>query len=100
MDTINKEDNKTTQPLEARSILDQLKPFRAIPMELTIELGRGKLRLRDLLSLQYHSVFRLEQTAGSRLNVLLNGIPLAKGEPVVIEERVGIKIDEIVDTER
>ena len=97
---MNTEDNKTPESMEARGVLDQLKPFRTIPMELTIELGRGKLKLRDLLNLQYHSVFRLEQAAGSRLNILLNGIPLAKGEPVVNEERVGIKIDEIVDNER
>jgi flagellar motor switch protein FliN/FliY len=80
--------------------LEKLKPFRSIPMELSIELGRGKLKLRELLNLQYHSVFRLEQLAGSRLNIFLNGVPLAKGEPVVIEDRVGIKIDEIVDNEQ
>jgi flagellar motor switch protein FliN/FliY len=95
----NKEDNKTSEPLDA-GVLERLKPFRTIPMELSIELGRGKLKLRDLLNLQYHSVFRLEQAAGSPMNVLLNGVLLAKGEPVVIEDRVGIKIDEVVDTER
>ena len=96
----NKEDNKTSEPLEAGGVLEQLKFFRSIPVELSIELGRGKLKLRDLLNLHYHSVFRLDQTAGSPMNVLLNGVLLAKGEPVVIENRVGIKIDEVVDTER
>ena len=64
-------------------------------MELSIELGRGKLKLRDLLKLEYHSVFALDTNAGGKLNLYINGILLAKGEPVVVDNQMGIRIDEI-----
>lgn len=90
------------QPLEGaetRPGIERLKHFRSIPLELSVELGRGTLTLRDLLRLQYHSVFTLDQQAGSPLNVLINGVPLATAEPVVVENRVGIKIDEIFEAD-
>lgn len=85
---------------DARSILEQLKPFRTIPMNVSIELGRGKLRLRDLLDLRYHSVFALDENAGAKLSVYVNGIPIGKGEAVILDDQVGIKIDEILDLQR
>ena len=94
-----KDEQQTLEPMEGRPVMDLLKPFRSIPMELSVELGRSKLTLRELLGLQYHSVFTLDQIAGSRLNAFINGVPLAKAEPVVVENRVGIKIDEILETD-
>ena len=85
---------------EAKSVLDQLRPFRSIPITLSVELGRGKLKLRDLLELRYHSVFPLDENAGAKLTVYANGIPLGKGEPVILEKQVGIKLDEILDAQR
>jgi flagellar motor switch protein FliN/FliY len=89
-------------PLSAdvRSILEQLKVYREIPINVSIELGKGKLRLRDLLELRYHSVFALDENAGSKLTVYVNGIPIGKGEPVILDDQVGIKIDEILDSQR
>jgi flagellar motor switch protein FliN/FliY len=96
------ENNEThaVESQETRQTSERLKPFRTIPMEVAVELGRGKLKLRDLLGLKYHSVFPLNEIAGSRLNVFINGVLLGKAEPVVLEDRIGIKIDEIADTEQ
>ena len=69
-------------------------------MNISVELGRGKINLRDLLGLRYHSVFTLNQNAGTKLNVYVNGVLLGKGEPVVLDDRMGIKIDEILDSQR
>jgi flagellar motor switch protein FliN/FliY len=91
---------KSGIPPECRSLLEQLKPFRKIPMNVSVELGRGKLNLRDLLELRYHSIFKLDQHAGARLNVFVNGVLLGRGEPVVLEDHMGIKIDEIADSQR
>ena len=100
MNTDNlKDGQQTLEPIQTRPVVELLKPFGTIPVELSVELGRGKLKLRDLLGLQYHSVFVLDQLAGSRLNAFINGVPLAKAEPVVVENRVGIKIDEILETD-
>jgi flagellar motor switch protein FliN/FliY len=96
----DKKGNPAGEPPEIRQTAERLKPFRAIPMDLSVELGRGKLKLRDLLGLKYHSVFPLEETAGSRLKVYVNGVLLGKAEPVVLEDRMGIKIDEIADTDQ
>src|SRR5262245_39075277 len=86
--------------MEIRQTTERLKPLRTLPVEITVELGRGKLKLRDLLGLKYHSVFPLKEMAGSALNVYVNGVLLGKAAPVVLEDRIGIKIDEIADTEQ
>jgi len=91
---------ETADELEMRTAMELLRPFRSIPMQVTIELGRGKLTLRDLLGLQFHSVFTLDRHAGEQMDVYVNGVLLGKAEPVVVDDRVGIKIDEILDTER
>jgi len=93
-------EKNSTLSADARSILEQLKPYREIPINVSIELGKGKLRLRDLLELRYHSVFALDENAGSKLTVYVNGIPIGKGEPVILDDQVGIKIDEILDSQR
>jgi len=93
-------EKNSTLSADARSILEQLKPYRGVPINVSIELGKGKLQLRDLLELRYHSVFPLEESAGSKLTVYVNGIPIGKGEPVILDDQVGIKIDEILDSQR
>ena len=84
---------------DLRDALEALKPFREVPMELSIELGRGRMKLKDLLKLRYHSIFELDKPAGSKLTVLVNGVPLGTGEPMVVENRMGIRIDEISEPE-
>ena len=84
---------------EVQQALDALKPFRLVPVDLSIELGKVKLKIRDLLGLRYHSTFELDKNAGSQLNLYINGVLLGKGEPVVLEDKVGIKVDEIAKTE-
>ena len=86
-------------PGEVQQALDALKPFRLVPVDLSIEFGKGKLKIRDLLGLRYHSTFELDKNAGGHLNLYVNGVLLGKGEPVVLEDRVGIKVDEIAETE-
>jgi flagellar motor switch protein FliN/FliY len=93
-------EKNSTLSADARSILEQLKPYRKVPINVSVELGKGKLRLRDLLELRYHSVFALDENAGSKLTVYVNGIPVGKGEPVILDDQVGIKIDEILDSQR
>ena len=87
------------QSNEVQQALDALKPFRLVPVDLSIELGRGKLKIRDLLGLRYHSTVELDRNAGGHLNLYINGVLFGKGDPVVLEDRVGIKIDEITETE-
>ena len=81
--------------------------FRAIPrhgldllhdveMEVSAELGRTRMNVRDLLSLSPGVVVELDRAAGSPADLLVNGRLVARGEVVVIEENFGIRITEIV----
>ena len=77
--------------------MGELKPFLAVPLNVTIELGRSRLSIGELLELGYHSVFALNKTAGNNLDIYINNILIGRGEVVVIEDRVGIKLNEIVE---
>ena len=76
-----------------RSNLDMLYD---IPLEITVELGRTRRNVRDVLSLGAGSVLELEKVAGEPVDVMVNGKLLAKGEVVVIDENFGVRITEIV----
>jgi flagellar motor switch protein FliN/FliY len=65
-------------------------------MEVTAELGRHRMTVRDLMSLQPGSVIELDRAAGSPVDVLVNGALLAHGEVVVIDEEFGVRVSEIV----
>jgi len=68
-----------------------------IQLELSVELGRSKLPLRDLLSLSPGAVLELNRTAGEPVDVLVNGKVIAKGEVVVVDGDFGVRINEITE---
>jgi len=76
-----------------------LKPFLSIPFEVSIELGRSKLKIRDLLRLGNQSVFELDKPAGGTLDICVNGTLVGRGEPIILEDRVQIKVSEIVESD-
>jgi len=67
-----------------------------IPVKLTVELGRTRLPIRDVLQLAQGSVVELEGLAGEPLDVYVNGCLIAQGEVVVVNERFGIRFTDIV----
>ncbi len=73
-----------------------LELLRDVEMEVTAELGRTRMTVRELLSLAPGAVVELDRTAGSPADVLVNGTLLARGEVVVVDEDFGIRITEIV----
>ncbi|HEU5474225.1 MAG TPA: flagellar motor switch protein FliN [Actinophytocola sp.] len=70
--------------------------LHGVDMEITVELGRTSMTVRDLLSLSNGSVLELDRTAGSPADVLVNRRLIARGEVVVIDEYFGIRITEIL----
>ncbi|MDP9417611.1 MAG: flagellar motor switch protein FliN [Actinomycetota bacterium] len=76
-----------------RSSLDLL---RDVEMEVTAELGRTRMTVRELLSLAPGNVVELDRMAGSPADLLVNGTLIARGEVVVVDEDFGIRITEIV----
>ena len=66
-----------------------------IPVQLTIELGRTKIAIKNLLQLAQGSVVELSKFAGEPLEVLVNDKLVARGEVVVVEDRFGVRITEL-----
>ena len=67
-----------------------------IPLDVTVELGRVRMLIRDVLELASGSIVELDRVAGEPVDLLVNGRLVAKGEVVVIEDNFGIRITEIV----
>jgi len=67
-----------------------------IPLQLTVELGRTKLLVKDVLELNQGSVVELTKLAGEPLDVFVNSKLVARGEAVVINEKFGIRLVDIV----
>ena len=80
--------------------LDNLKVLENIEVKLTVEVGSTELKIRDLLRLNEGSVVELERLAGDPLDILANGVKIAKGEVVMVGERFGIRFVEIVDPQK
>jgi flagellar motor switch protein FliN/FliY len=66
------------------------------PGILTVELGRTKISIRNLLQLAHGSVVELEGLAGEPMDVLINGTLIAQGEVVVVNEKFGIRLTDII----
>ena len=67
-----------------------------IPLEITVELGRTKMLINDLLKLGQGSVIELAKPAGDTLEILANQRLIAKGDVVVINDKYGIRLTEVV----
>ena len=67
-----------------------------IPVQLTVELGRTRIPLKHILQLAQGSVVELETLAGEPMDVLVNGYLIAQGEVVVVNEKFGIRLTDIV----
>jgi flagellar motor switch protein FliN len=67
-----------------------------IPLKVTVELGRTTYLIKDLLSLGQGSVLELDKLAGEPLEILVNGKLVAKGEVVVVNEKFGVRISNII----
>jgi len=67
-----------------------------IPVQLTVELGRTKMPIKNLLQLAQGSVVELSGMAGEPLDVLINGFLIAQGEVVVVNDKLGIRLTDII----
>ncbi|XBC44440.1 MAG: flagellar motor switch protein FliN [Buchnera aphidicola (Schlechtendalia peitan)] len=68
-----------------------------IPINVTVELGKIILKIKDLLNLSKDSILTLDKYSGEPLNILVNKRVIARGELVVVEDKYGIRITEIIN---
>ncbi len=92
--------NDTSAPLDddERTKLDSIMD---IPVVISMEVGRAQISIRNLLQLNQGSVVELERIAGESLDVMVNGTLIAHGEVVVVNDKFGIRLTDVISqTER
>ena len=67
-----------------------------VNMEMTVELGRTKKSIKDILGMGEGTIIELDKLAGEPVDILVNHKPIAKGEVVVIDENFGVRVTEIL----
>lgn len=85
--------NKAPLSKEERKKLDAILD---IPVTITMEVGHAKISIRNLLQLNQGSVLELERLAGEPLDVLVNGTLIAHGEVVVVNDKFGIRLTDVI----
>ena len=100
MAELDQENNVETESDQSEVSIDNLKVLENIEVKLTVEVGSSQLKIRDLLRLNEGSVVELERLAGDPLDILANGVQIARGEVVMVGERFGIRFVEIVDPQK
>lgn len=68
-----------------------------VRLEVTVELGRVAMRVRDVLALQEGAVVDLDRTAGAAVDVVVNGTLVARGDVVVVDDELGVRITEVIE---
>jgi flagellar motor switch protein FliN/FliY len=81
------------EPTTTRNDIDMILD---IPVQMTVELGRTKIAIRNLLQLAQGSVVELDGMAGEPMDVLVNGCLIAQGEVVVVNDKFGIRLTDII----
>jgi flagellar motor switch protein FliN/FliY len=88
------EDESNEGTVNMNAILD-------VPVTLSMEIGRTKINIRNLLQLNQGSVVELDRLAGESMDVLVNGTLIAQGEVVMVNEKFGLRLTDIISpTER
>jgi flagellar motor switch protein FliN/FliY len=84
------------QPTTASTAGNDINMILDIPVQLTVELGRTRIPIKHILQLAQGSVVELEAMAGEPMDVLVNGYLIAQGEVVVVNDKFGIRLTDIV----
>ena len=97
IEKIEQIDSKTSR----RSGDEKMDLIMDIPVTISVEIGRTKINIRNLLQLQQGSVVELDRLAGEPLDVFVNKTLVAHGEVVVVNEKFGVRITDVISkTER
>jgi flagellar motor switch protein FliN/FliY len=81
--------------LRTDALLRELAQVQDIPLQVAIEVGRLKLRVRDLIRLTPNSVIELKKPAGEPFDICINGMQVARGEVITVEQSSGVRIIEV-----
>ena len=97
---VTAEPAKIFQPFDqdngSASMMTELDMILDIPVQISVELGRTKISIKGLLQLAHGSVVELDAMAGEPMSVYVNGTLIAQGEVVVVNEKFGIRLTDII----
>ncbi len=85
-----------TDTANKASLMNELDMILDIPVQISVELGRAKIPIKNLLQLAHGSVVELDAMAGEPMSVFVNGTLIAQGEVVVVNEKFGIRLTDII----
>lgn len=95
------EESENTQSLQSKSAsAKNLEVVLDIPVRLSMEVGNTNITIRKLLQLNKGSIVELTRTAGEPLDVLVNGTLVAQGEVVVVNEKFGVRLLDVISPEQ
>lgn len=103
-----KEEKPSTQPIALEELSPATKPKTShpelefildIPLEVSVEIGRTRMLIKDLLKLNQGSIIELDKFAGEPVEIYVNGKLMAKGEVVVVNDRFGVRVTEIISAQ-
>ncbi len=86
--------------LSFEQVVAEVMPFIDTPLGLEIQLGQARLTIRELLELETGSLVELKKSAGEPMDVLCKDRVILRGEVTVLEDSLGLRITEIVDSDR
>ncbi len=95
----DKDENVVMTPEDsrlARTDFSKLKMILDVPLKVSVELGRTKMLVNDLLQLGQGSVIELDKIAGEPMEILINDKLVAMGEVVVVNEKFGVRLTDVV----
>lgn len=70
-----------------------------VALQVSVEVGRARMTIQDLLQMGPGSVVELEKLAGEPLDIFINGKPVARGEAVIVNEKFGVRLTDIISPE-
>jgi flagellar motor switch protein FliN len=94
VDYVPFETTTASAPVEPSSA--ELERLYDVPVELTVEIGRTQMTIRETLALGPGSIVTLDKLAGEPVDLLVNGKPIARGEVVVLDEEFGLRVTEVL----
>ena len=92
--------NRVFEPLQGGAVSDiamsDIARVLDVPVQLTAELGRARITIKNLLQLSHGSIVELDGLAGEPMDVFINGYLIAQGEVVVVNDKFGIRLTDII----
>ena len=80
----------------AAGAVGDLRRLSAVPVDLSVEMGRTRMTVGETLELRQGSIITLNRMAGEPVDLLVNGTAIARGEVVVIDEQFGLRVTEVI----